>query len=141
MEEKKYPRIGIGVLIQNDKGEVLIGQRKSSHGIGEWSFPGGHLEFGETMYECAKREVMEETGLDTNNFDLISIADEMRYLESDGKHYVNIGIKARYDGGEPKNMEADKICGWQWFSLDDLPSPLFQGTELMINNYKKGKLY
>ena len=122
-------------MIQNDKSEVLIGQRIKSHGTGEWSFPGGHLEFGETLFDCAKREVMEETGLETNQFELISIADEMRYIESDNKHYVNIGIKADYAGGEPKNLEPEKCSGWGWFSLDNLPSPLFEGTELVINNF------
>jgi 8-oxo-dGTP diphosphatase len=141
MSEIKYPRIGIGVMIQNEKGEVLLSQRKSSHGTGEWCFPGGHLEMGETLNECAAREVKEETDLDVSKFELISVADEMRYLESDGKHYVNIGIKVFYDGGEPKNTEPHKHEDWQWFPLDNLPVPLFQGTELAINNYKKGKIY
>lgn len=141
MSEIKYPRIGIGVMIQNKRGEVLLSQRKSSHGTGEWCFPGGHLEMGETLNECAAREVKEETDLDVEKFELISVADEMRYLESDGKHYVNIGIKAFYDGGEPKNTEPHKHEDWRWFSLDNLPAPLFQGTELAINNYKKGKIY
>ena len=43
--EKKYPRVGVGVMIQNEKGEVLLGLRQGSHGAGEWSFPGGHLDF------------------------------------------------------------------------------------------------
>ena len=47
--EKKYPRVGIGVLIENENGEVLLGLRRGSHGEGEWSFPGGHLDFGETI--------------------------------------------------------------------------------------------
>ena len=49
--EKKYPKVGIGVMIQNEKGEVLLGLRQGSHGAGEWSFPGGHLEFGEKIFE------------------------------------------------------------------------------------------
>jgi len=107
-EDKKYPRVGIGVMIQNKKGEILLGLRKGSHGVGEWSFPGGHLEMGETVFETAKRETKEEAGLDINKFELISVADEMRYLESDGKHYLNIGVKGLYEGGEPIVMETDK---------------------------------
>ena len=45
-EDKKYPKVGIGVMIQNADGLVLLGLRKGSHGSGEWSFPGGHLEMG-----------------------------------------------------------------------------------------------
>lgn len=140
-EDKKYPKVGIGVMIQNRKGEVLLGLRKGSHGSGEWSFPGGHLEMGETVFETAKREVKEETNLDINKFELISVADEMRYLESDGKHYLNIGVKALYEGGEPVNMEPEKCEEWKWFSLDNLPANLFEGTELVINNFKNNTIY
>ncbi len=137
----RYPRVGIGVMIQNNKGEVLLGLRQGSHGAGEWSFPGGHLEFGETVFETAKREVQEETGLEVAGFKLISVADEMRYIKSDNKHYLNIGVKAEYQGGEPKVMEPDKCKGWKWFSLDNLPEKMLEGTELTIKNVKAGRIY
>ena len=140
MTDFKFPRIGIGVMILNDNNEVLLGLRKSSHGSGEWSFPGGHLEFGEKMFECAKREVKEEVGLDLNEFEIISVADEMRYVESDGKHYVNIGIKATYNNGEVKNMEPHKCERWEWFSLDVLPENLFEGTGLTLEYYLKNSI-
>lgn len=141
MEDKKYPRIGVGVMIINDKGEVLIGQRQGSHGAGEWSFPGGHLEFGETIMETAIREAKEECNLDLSGLELISVADERRYIETDGKHYVNIGIKANSFSNEVKIMEPDKCLEWRWFSFDNLPSPLFEGTELVIKNYLAKKIY
>ena len=137
----KHPRVGIGVMIQNEKGEVLLGLRQGSHGAGEWSFPGGHQKFGEEMEKTAKREVKEETGLDVNEFELISIADEMRYIKSDGKHYLNIGIKGSYNCGEPKVMEPEKCKEWKWVSLDNLPENLFEGTELVINNFKRKTIY
>lgn len=137
----KYPRVGIGVMIQNEKDQVLLGLRQGSHGDGEWAFPGGHLEFGETIYETAKREVKEETGLDVNEFKLISVADEMRYIKTDGKHYLNIGIMAKHDGGEPQVMEPEKCKEWRWFSLNNLPTILLEGTELVIKNFKAGKIY
>lgn len=140
-EDKKYPRVGIGVMIQNKEGEILLGLRKGSHGAGEWSFPGGHLEMGETVFETAKRETKEETGLDINKFELISVADEMRYLESDGKHYLNVGVKGLYEGGEPIVMETDKCEQWKWFNIDDLPTNIFESTELMINNFRSNKIY
>lgn len=141
MEENKYPRVGIGVMIQNAKGEVLLGLRKGSHGAGEWSFPGGHLDFGEKMFACARRETKEETGLKVDECELISVADEMRYIASDGKHYVNIGIKVKYQGGEPRVMEPEKCLEWRWFSLDNLPEKIFEGTGLTIKNFKAGKIY
>lgn len=141
MEDKKYPRVGIGVMIQNEQGQVLLGERNSSHGAGEWCFPGGHLEFGERIFQTAQREVKEETGLEVDEFNLISIADEMRYIESDGKHYLNVGIKAVYKGGEPRLMEPDKCNQWKWFDLENLPNPMFEGTELIIENFKNKRIY
>lgn len=135
------PRVGIGVLIQNEKGEVLIGLRKGSDGAGKWAFPGGHLDFGETIFECAKREVKEETDLDLTKFTLISVADELDYIDTTGIHYLNIGIKAEYNGVEPKLMEPNKNDGWEWFSPDNLPAPMFEGTLHTLGNFKSGKIY
>jgi len=136
-----WPRVGIGVMIQNEKGEVLLGLRQGSHGAGEWSFPGGHLEFGEIPFETAKREVKEETGLEVDEFELISVYDEMRYIKTDGKHYLGLGVKAKYKGGIPKIMEPDKCQEWRWYSLNNLPEKMLDHTEGIIRNYKAGKFY
>jgi len=56
------PSVGVGVIVVRAE-SLLLGKRKNSHGEGEWSFAGGHLEFGETVEECARRELEEETGL------------------------------------------------------------------------------
>lgn len=136
-----HPRVGVGVMILNEKNQVLLGQRKASHGTGEWCFPGGHLEFGETIFQTAQREVKEETGLDVSEFELISVADELRYLKTDNKHYLNLGVKAVYAGGEPKVMEPEKCAEWKWFDLNNLPSPLFEGTQWTLGNFKEKRIY
>lgn len=139
--DKKYPRVGIGVMIMNEKQEVLLGLRKGSHGAGEWSFPGGHLEFGETIFETAAREAKEECNLEVSDLELISVADERRYIKTDDKHYLNIGVKVKEASGEVRVMEPEKCLEWRWFSLNELPSPLFEGTELTIRNYQAHKIY
>jgi 8-oxo-dGTP diphosphatase len=139
--EKLRPRVGIGIIIQNAQGQVLLGLRKGSHGAGEWATPGGHLEFGETIFETAKREVKEETDLDVDGFELVSVADEMKYIATDNKHYLNIGVKATYAGGEPKNMEPEKCQEWRWFDLDNLPEQMLEGTKLALRNFIAKKIY
>jgi len=133
--------VGVGVLIKNDKGEVLLGKRKGSHGAGEWGFPGGSLRFGEKVIEAVIRETKEETGLDIYDCELISVFDELGYMESDKKHYLGIGMSAKYKGGEPKIMEPEKCEEWRWFSLDNLPENVFEGSALVIKSYKAGKIY
>lgn len=59
--------MGVGVCVivlsPSHPGCVLVGQRIGSDGPGTWAFPGGHLEFGESLTACAERELEEETGL------------------------------------------------------------------------------
>lgn len=140
MAEKKYALVGIGVMVTNERGEVLLGLRHGSHGAGEWCFPGGKVDLGETMEETVKRETKEETNLEVADLELISLTNEMRYLK-DGKQFVVIGFKANSHQGELKLANPERFHKWGWFSLDNLPSPLFEGTELMIRNYRAGKIY
>ena len=52
---------GACVLILNEKNQLLLQKRADN---GYWGYPGGALELGESFEECAKREVIEETGLE-----------------------------------------------------------------------------
>ncbi|KAF6793786.1 Nudix hydrolase 1, partial [Colletotrichum musicola] len=56
-----FPRVGVAAIIQRKDGRVVVGKRQSSHGAGTWQLPGGHLEFGESFFDCAARETLEET--------------------------------------------------------------------------------
>lgn len=138
--ETKHALVGIGVMVMNKEGEVLLGLRHSSHGAGEWSFPGGKVDLGETILETAKRETKEETNLEISDLELVSLSDEMRYLK-DGKQFVVIGFKAKHYQGELKLANPERFHEWRWFPLDNLPKPLFEGTELIIKNYQAGKIY
>ena len=62
-------QVGVGILVLQD-GLVLLGKRKGSHGAGTWSAPGGSLEFGEEILDCAARELKEETGLVASSLEL-----------------------------------------------------------------------
>jgi 8-oxo-dGTP diphosphatase len=139
--QQSRPLVGIGVLVINSAKEVLLLKRIGSHGSGEWSAPGGHLEFGESFEECASKELYEETGLTANNFRLVSISNDRRYIEESGRHYVTVGLQCDLKSGEAKIMEPSKATQIGWFSLQDLPTPLFQGTERIIEAYASGTVY
>ncbi len=62
MEEQVYPEPAAGALIVNKKGEILL--CRSHKWPGKFTFPGGHVELGETIEQALKREVKEEVGLD-----------------------------------------------------------------------------
>ncbi len=126
------PKVGVGVCILKE-GKVLLGKRKSSHGAGDWHFPGGHLEYGEEPEETAVREVMEETGVKIKNVRFSTITNDV--FEKEGKHYITICMIADYDSGEPKVLEPEKAELWDWYKWDELPKPLFLPLKNLV---KKG---
>ncbi|MBI2030793.1 NUDIX domain-containing protein [Candidatus Kaiserbacteria bacterium] len=137
-DQKKATKLGVGVLIQNDLGQVLLGLRIGSHAAGDWGAPGGSMEFGDSISETAAKETLQETGLHVTPLRMICVCEEMGYIESDGKHFVDIGVLARYNGGEPCIMEPDKCREWRWFDLDQLPPNLMESTDYMIRNFQEG---
>jgi 8-oxo-dGTP diphosphatase len=57
------------------------------------------------------------------------------------KHYVHIGMIADWLRGEPQVLEPDQIISWQWYSLDNLPQPIFFGTKIILESYQTSKHY
>lgn len=115
------PKVGVGVYVIQE-GKVLLGKRKGAHGESEWAPPGGHLEFAESIEECAKRELQEETGLVALD---VKIARWSNDLIDGTKHYITFHAVVNEFKGEVELLEPHKCEKWAWFSLDALPSPLF----------------
>lgn len=128
-------RVGVGIMILKD-GKVLLGKRKNSHGAGEYAFPGGHLEYMESYRQCALREIAEECGIEVENIRFQYLANITQYAP---RHYVHIGLIADWKSGEPKVLEPEKLEHWDWYSLDNLPQPLFATINKSIEAYQTGK--
>jgi 8-oxo-dGTP diphosphatase len=121
------PKIGIGVIVIKDK-KILVGKRRSAHGEGTWSPPGGHLEFGETWENCARRETREETGIEIKDVEFFAVTNDIK----EETHYVTIFMKCLSASGIVKNLEPDKCECWKWFPWEELPRPLFQPLETIV---------
>ena len=142
------PKIGVsvGVMVLNEEGLVLLGQRnpdpeKASSalsGQGTWTMPGGKVCFGESLEEAAARELFEETGIHTHpsTLKLISLAQDM----SLSAHFITCGLLLENSSDQPKVIE-ETIISWQWFDLNKLPSPLFFPSERIISNYSARTIY
>ena len=81
-------------------GEVLLVRRGTPPRLGEWSLPGGRVEFGETVAGAALRELHEETGVEAELLGLIDVVDGL--FPEAGRHYVLIDFLARWTAGEPR---------------------------------------
>ncbi len=106
--EIQRPKVGVGIMILNKNGEVLLGKRNDDaqkassdlHGEGTWTMPGGKLDFQETLKVGARRELKEEIGIEISpeKLKLISISDEI----VPDNHYVTIGFLVENFDAQPK---------------------------------------
>lgn len=127
------PKLGIGVFVRKE-GKILLGKRRSkTHGHGEWSLPGGHLEKWESFEKCCSREVFEETGLQIKDIEKLSFTND--FFPHAGLHYVTLYFTADYAGGKIVNKEPHKCEGWEWFDMEKLPHPLFCGIDEVIQGH------
>jgi 8-oxo-dGTP diphosphatase len=131
------PLVGMGVLVMRGH-RVLLGQRLGAHGAGYYAAPGGHVEFGESLAECARREIREECGLEIEDIRLLSVGT---YLWGADRHYVDVDVVCQAPVGEPRNLEPEKCAGWAWYTLNALPEPLFVVTANMIASLRSGVIH
>lgn len=136
MEEEQTTKVGVGVMVLKD-GMVLMGKRISKHGAGEYAWPGGHLDYMESIIECAKRETIEETGIKIKNVRFLRLLN----MKSYEKHYIDIAMMADWESGEPHVMEPDKCESWGWYNIDNLPKPMFAPLETYFEALKTGQIF
>lgn len=118
-----HQELGVGVItIRNSK--VLLGKRIGGLEPGTWGFPGGRLEWGESVFECARREVLEETGLtDLTNFRYGPYTREI--FAKENKQFITLFVIVNWLDGEPRIIEPNRCTKWEWFEWGKLPEPLF----------------
>ncbi len=92
---RPIPTVGV-ICFRGDA--VLIIRRGKPPRMGDWSIPGGRLEWNEKVRACALRELMEETGIKA---ELLGLVDVLDGLFGEGRHYVLIDYAARWLEGEP----------------------------------------
>lgn len=130
------PKVGIGVMIFKE-GKVLMGRRKGPRGAGFYAWPGGHLEFGESMVDCAVREAKEEADIEIANVRFLRLMN----LQYEGRHYADIALLADWKSGEPKLMEPDRCEGWEWYHPGRLPEPLWLTIPSYLDALKTGRTF
>jgi 8-oxo-dGTP diphosphatase len=128
------PLVGVGAVVLNSDGRVLLVKRGTEPMLGHWSLPGGLLELGETLVEGVKREVFEETGLIVEPEAIVEAVDRI-YRHSDGEksriryHYVVLDFWCRTLGGELRPSSDAADVAWvsraEWkdsnfYSLDSI---------------------
>jgi 8-oxo-dGTP diphosphatase len=86
------PIVGVGGVVLDAEGRVLLARRAHEPLKGEWSLPGGAVEVGETLEEAVAREILEETGVGVVVGPVVEVLDRIEKT-ADGRveyHFVII---------------------------------------------------
>ena len=116
------PIVGVGAIVFDDAGRVLLVERGKPPSLGLWSVPGGKLEPRETLAQAVAREVREETGLVVEVGTLACVLERM----ADDYHFVILDYFARVTGG--KLAAGSDARAARFVAFDELAAvPLTEG--------------
>ncbi len=113
------PKIGALAVVLHQE-NVLLVQRSKEPDRGLWGFPGGHVEWGETVLQAAERELLEETSVAAEPLHYLDNLDLLR-RDTDGQvvlHYLLVGVACRYQSGTP--LAGDDALDAQWFPIEQI---------------------
>ena len=136
VEAEIRPRVGVGVVFVRH-GRVFLARRRGALGGGTWGSAGGHLERGESLEDCARREAREEFDLAVTELRFLCVSNIIAY----GRHYVDVEFLGEIGDQEPRLMEPDAFEGSGWFPLSSLPAPMFQAMAYAMDSLTTGRQY
>lgn len=131
MTDKPQPAVGTVCF----KGEyVLLIRRGTKPLAGDWSIPGGRIEFGERAEAAALRELMEETGVNARLVGIVDVVDAIFTSRTTGavaRHYVLFDYAAVWVSGDP--VAGDDADHAEWIAPERLTElPLWDETRRII---------
>ncbi|HEX6495523.1 MAG TPA: NUDIX hydrolase [Acidobacteriaceae bacterium] len=116
------PIAGVGAVVLDGDGRVLLVRRGQQPLLGEWSLPGGALELGERLEDGVRREVQEETGLDVEPEEIVAVFDHISHAGDDQArvrfHYVLVDYRCSLRSGTLAS--ATDATDARWASWNEL---------------------
>lgn len=123
------------IIIENDKGQILLGRRSDNHC---WGYSGGSIEIDERVEDCARRELLEEMGLTAGSIELFMInsGPEVHYIYPNGDEVSNVEIIyiCRDWSGEPKAADGE-LTELRFFDVADIPAEISPPIKPVIDEY------
>ena len=117
-------QVGASVIVENDRGEVLLQCRADNHC---WGYAGGSVELDEVVEEAARRELLEETGLTALELELFGVfsGKDTHYIYPNGDEVSNVDIVylcRKYEG--TLKCQKEEVEELRFFPADQLPDDL-----------------
>lgn len=121
----RIPYVGVGCIVERNGRILLVREHR-----GLWSTPGGHLDFGESLAECAARETLEETGIVVSNVRFVAITNDL--LTDVDKHYLTVWMRADSSSDDIFIGDGAEIAEAGWFAEKEIPRPLHRFFESLV---------
>jgi ADP-ribose pyrophosphatase YjhB (NUDIX family) len=125
-------------IVTDGEGRILLVKRRDT---GEWGFPAGAVELGESVLDCCRREVREETGLDVISAVPMAIYSEPRFHWTDQhgnqRQMLAVVLLVREWGGQIRTR-TDETTDCRFFDMDSLPDlpPVYAETVADLKNFR-----
>jgi mutator protein MutT len=132
---RDYIGVGVGAIVFKSSSEVLLARRgpAARNEIGAWEFPGGAVEFGETLINAVVREFREEYGILIAVDSLLGVFDH--FIKDEHQHWISATYLAHHVTGDVHVREPEKCLEARWFPLENLPEPLSIVTKSNLAEY------
>ncbi|KKI91319.1 hypothetical protein WQ54_15350 [Bacillus sp. SA1-12] len=131
---EKVLMVVAGAFVFDKENRVLMQKRTDN---GQWGFPGGFMELGESVQDTARREVYEETGLHLGKLELFGIYSGPEYDKTfsngDQVSLVLISFICRQFKGELVESNEESMQN-KFFSLEELPKNIFTEHKMLVND-------
>ncbi|MFZ1249763.1 MAG: NUDIX domain-containing protein [Candidatus Saccharimonadales bacterium] len=135
-----HPGVGVGVIVLNAKGQIMIIRRTGAHAP-KYSIPGGALELGETFEACAIRELQEECNITIQQPKVIAVTNNLETYAAEGVHFISVILLADNFTGTPQIMEPSKCSELLWADPKALPQPHFDASRMAVQCYIQNICY
>ena len=110
----------VHTVLQRGDALLLLRRARTGYLDGFYALPGGHLQRGEGIMDCAIRELREETGISVESAQLQPAA--VLPYRSDDQQGVDFIMRCTAFDGEPYLAEPDRFDDFGWWSVDALPT-------------------
>ena len=133
-----FTGVTVVFICHDGNGKYLLSKRtdkcRDEHGC--WDPGAGGLKFNEHVEDTLKREIKEEYCTDIKGCDFLGFRDVHREHEGEKTHWIALDYRVEVDRSQVAIGEPDKCDELDWFTLDELPSPVHSQFPFFLKKYK-----
>lgn len=139
--------VGLGVIIQNGYGEILLGRRSNKSGYGLLAVPGGLVDKtdGGKLRMVGIRETLEEVGLDLSKNEITVVSVDESFISKN--RFMNYGLHTKVEGRPELSVpKPDEFSEWAWYPYEEVlkivdePGIIFEPSRISLLCFFRGEI-